>query len=152
MSGSARALLTGVMTVFTISIVGFGIDSMLADSPVKQPSGYQPRLTAQDLTPVRVILPASAEPARPPEPSKVVVATSEVQSPTEPEKLPAPRESKVEGGDDRGAAAEKSRRRHLERKSRMNARAAQQMRQLHPETAILAFDGGEPSRRGSYGN
>ena len=153
MSGKARILLTGALIVFVISAVSFGADSMLARSPANQPSGYQPRVIARDLAPVRVILPASADPARPPEPSTVVVSTAEVPSYTEPA-LRAPGESKVEGGDGRGAAAAESHRRHLERKSRRTAArvAAQQSQQprQRSETAILAFDGDDPSRRGSY--
>jgi hypothetical protein len=154
MSSKTHILPAAALATFVIMAAGFGVDSMLARSSV-QPSGYQSREIAQQPTPVRVILPASAEPAHPPEPSTVVVSASELPPAAEPAKaVRAPGEWK-ENVDTRGAAAaEERRRRYSERKSRSVAAARQQMLQLRPrpEAAILAFGGDDPSRGGSFGN
>ena len=154
MSSKAHILPAAALATFVIMAAGFGVDSMLALSSVRQPSGYQSREFAQQPAPVRVILPASADPAHPPEPSTVVVSGSELQPPAEPAKaIRAAGEWKAENVDNRGAAsAEERRRRYSERKARSTAaRAKEQMQQLRPrpEAGILAFGGDDPSRGGN---
>ena len=140
MSTNTRVLFAGVLTTLAISAVGF--DSLLAHSRIKQPSGYQARVSLQQSASVRVILPASAEPAHPPQPSTILLP--ETRPPAQAVKVQAPAEKQVEKAEALNAqAAEERRRRYAERKSKMIA-ARQQMEQMRqrPEPGILAFGGG----------
>lgn len=156
MSSNARIFLAGVLTTFVILAVGFGGGLMLARSALKEPSGYQSRASFEQATPVRVILPASAEPAQPPRTS-TVAAVPVPQPQAQPVKeVQAPVEKQVENVDTRKAeAAEQRRKRDAERKSkRMAEHAKQQMEQMRQraEPGILAFGGDEPRTGGFSGN
>lgn len=156
MSSNVRILLTAVSTTFAIISVGFGVDSMLASSPIKHPSGYQPQVSTLQSATVRVILPVSADPAHPPQPSIVALAASEFQRNTGQVKAVAyPGEKNLKtSGNRRTMAAEGRRRHYSERQSAMMAaRAKQQMQQIgkRPEPPILAFGGDDPTR-GMFGN
>jgi type IV secretory pathway VirB10-like protein len=158
MSSNARIFLAGVLTTFVILAVGFGGGLMLAKSALKEPSGYQSRASSEQATPVRVILPASAAPAQPPQTSTVAVPVPQPQAPPVKE-VQAPVENQVENVDTRRAVVAEERRdrrkRSAERKSkRMAVRAKQQMEQMRhrPEPGILAFGGDEPRTGGFSGN
>jgi hypothetical protein len=160
MPSNARIFLAGVLTTFVILAVGFGGGLMLAQSALKEPSGYQSRASSQQATPVRVILPASAEPAQSPQPSTDGIPTPEPQPQAQPVKeVHAAVEKQVESVETRQAEAadeRRERRRHYaERKSkRMAARAKQQMDQMRqrPEPGILAFGRDESAPGGYLGN
>jgi len=157
MSSNARIFLAGVLTTFVILAAGFGGGLMLAQSALKEPSGYQSRASSEQATPVRVILPASAQPAQPPRTSTVAVSVPEPQPQAQPLKeVQAPVGKQVENVDTRKVeAAEQRRKRYAERKSKkMAARARQQMEQVHhrPEPGILAFGGDVPRTGGFSGN
>jgi type IV secretory pathway VirB10-like protein len=149
MSTNARILLAGVLTSVIVA-VGFG-SSLLAQSRIKQPSGYQSPANSQQLTPVRVILPASAEPAQPPQPSTVVA--SETAPQTQAVQPPTPAVKQVERAEALKPTADERRerrRRYVERRSKMIAARAQMERRGEP--GILAFGGDEPRRSGFPGN
>ena len=81
MASSARIFFAGVGTTFVILGVGFGGGLLMAKSALKEPTGYQARATAQPPSPARVILPASAEAAQPPQPLQQVAATEPAPEP-----------------------------------------------------------------------
>lgn len=128
---------------------------MLASSPIKHPSGYQPQVSTLQSTTVRVILSVSADPAHSPQPSIVALAASEFQRNTGQVKAVAyPGEKNLKtSGNRRTVAAEGRRRHYSERQSAMAARAKQQMQQIgkRPEPPILAFGGDDPTRE-MFGN
>ena len=64
MSSNARVFFAGVGTTFVILAVGFGTGLMMASSTLQDTTG-RAGSTSVRLAPVRVILPASAEPAQP---------------------------------------------------------------------------------------
>src|SRR4051812_9262248 len=72
MASNARTFLAGVLTTSTILALGFGGGLMLAQPAPKLPSGAPTRTSSGQAAWVRVILPASAEPAEPPQPSNAV--------------------------------------------------------------------------------
>lgn len=157
MPSNARIFLAGVMTTFVILALGFGGGLMLAQSALREPSGYQTRASSGQTTAVRVILPASAEPAQQAQASSAVPAP---QPQTQPVKeVQAPIEKQVENADalKASAAAEERRerrKRYAERKSkRMAAREKQQMeqRRQRSEPGILAF-GGDVARSADFWN
>lgn len=156
MPSNARTFLAGALSTFVILALGFGGGLMLAQSALQEPSGYQTRASAGQATPVRVILPASADPAQPAQPS------SAVSTPL-PQALPgkeaqAPIEKQVESADTLKASAvaeqrRERRKRYAEQKSRRMAARARQMEQKRErfEPGILAF-GGDNSRTGDFRN
>lgn len=136
----------GGLTTLVILGLGFGGGLMLARSALKEPSGYQTRANAAQITPVRVILPASAEPAQPPQPSSAVSAlppqaqpVSDVQAPVQKTVASAETGKKSAVADER----RELRQRYAERKARrMAARAGQMERNRERfEPGILAFGG-----------
>ncbi|MDP1867848.1 hypothetical protein [Bradyrhizobium sp.] len=157
MPSSARIFVAGVLTTFVILALGFGGDLVLAQLASKEPSGYQTRASSVQPPAVRVILPASAEPAQQaraasavPAPQPQIQPVKEVQAPIEKQiqNAHAPRTS---------VAAEERRerrKRYAEQKSRrMDARAKQQMEQTRQrsEAGILAF-GGDDLRSSNFWN
>jgi type IV secretory pathway VirB10-like protein len=162
MSSKARIFFAGVGTTFVILAVGFGSGLIMATSALKESTGYQARANTESITPVRVILPASAEAAQPPQPSAAAVATPEPQPQSQPsvKEVQAPVVKQIEKADTRKAeAAEREhRRRYAEHKARKiaAARARQQQEpqtREPPEPGIMAFGGDEPRfGRGLFGN
>ena len=156
MSSKMRIFFAGVGTTFVILAVGFGGGLIMAKSALKEPTGYQARANTESIAPVRVILPASAEAARPPQPSAAAVATPEPQVQPSVKEVQAPVEKQVEKADARKAEAEdrKRHRRYAEHKARKIA-AARARQQQEPQTrersepGIMAF-GGEPRFGGGF--
>lgn len=107
---------------------------MLAHSAIKEPSGYQTRANIRESAPVRVILPESAEPAQPPQPSTVAVSAPEQAQPVKEIQAQAPVEKQVENVDTRKAEAAEGRRerrrRYVERNARMMVARAKKMEQM----------------------
>ena len=66
MSSNARIFFAGVGTTFVILAVGFGAGLMMASSTLPD-TARRAGSSSERLAPVRVILPASAEPAQPPQ-------------------------------------------------------------------------------------
>jgi hypothetical protein len=72
MASKAGVFFAGVGTTFIILGAGFGGGLMMATSGLKEPTGFQNRASAGPPSPVRVILPYTAEAAQPPEPSQQI--------------------------------------------------------------------------------
>ncbi len=142
MPSSPRTLYVGVVTTFAILTVGFSGATMIANSAsTKPPVGYQSHVTAQT-SPVRVILPTTAEAAQPPQPG---AAAPRSTSALQPLSVQTPVENEVRKADMRRAQAdeERSRSRYAERKSRKiaEARARQRMAPREAAQSVLAFSG-----------
>jgi type IV secretory pathway VirB10-like protein len=152
MSSNARIFFAGVGTTFVILAVGFGGGLIMTKSALKESTGYQARANSESITPVRVILAASAEAAQPPLPSAAAVATPVPQPQVQPsvKEVQAPVEKQVEKVDTRKAEAEERgrRRRYAEHRAKKIA-AARARQQLEPQThersepGIMAFGGDE---------
>jgi outer membrane biosynthesis protein TonB len=158
MSSKMRIFFAGVGTTFAILAVGFGGGLIMAKSALKEPAGYRARANTEAIMPVRVILPASAEAAQPPQPSAAAVAPPEPQPRVQPsvKEVQAPVEKQVEKADARKAEAEdrKRHRRYAEHKARKiaAARARQQQEaqtRERSEPGVMAC-GGEPRFGGGF--
>ena len=164
MATSAGAFFAGIGTTFVILGVGFGGGLIMAESTLKEPSGLQARAASEALTPVRVILPSSAEAAQPPqEPHQQAPSPPEpdMQSAIQPAKqVQAPVEKQAEKADTRKSEAEarERKRRHAERKAKRDAEARARLKQQQPReregAPVMAFGGDSPSRFGGgfFGN
>jgi hypothetical protein len=149
MSTNARLLTVGVMTSVIVA-VGFA-SSLLAQSRIKPPIGYQSPVGSQQLTPVRVILPASAEPAHPPQPSTVSPPEPGAQAQAvKPATSSVRLVEKAEAIKPADAERREQRRRYPEGKSRMIA--AREQMERRPGPGIMAFGDDEPRRTGFPGN
>ena len=149
MASSARIFFAGVGTTFVILGVGFGGGLLMAKSALKEPTGYQARATAQPPSPARVILPASAEAAQPPQPLQQVAATEPAPEPVKE------REKRVEKVDIKKTEAEarERRKRYAERKAKREAvRARQQLEARTNAPSIMAFGGENTPRLALFGN
>jgi len=177
MATSTRVFFAGVGTTFAILAVGFGGGLMLAKTVMAPEPVSQARTAVQnEEPPIRVVLPASNEPAQPPQVSfaaAVIPPASPLgaQQPAPPvqqplqeaRQQPVERTEKIEKPDTKKAEAdERDRKRHYaERKARRQAEArARQQREQQPreqvrEPGILAFgddDEALPRARGFFGN
>ena len=133
MSSNLRIFFAGVGTTFVILAIGFGGGLILAKSALKEATGYQARANTESIMPVRVIMPASAEAAQPPQPSVAAVATPEPQPQAQPsvKEVQAPVEKQVDKADTRKAEAEARdrRRRYAEHRARKIAVARARLQQ-----------------------
>jgi hypothetical protein len=163
MATSTGAFFAGIGTTFVVLAVGFGGGLILANSALKEPSGYQARAASEALSPVRVILPTSAEAAQPPQ-QPLQQASLQVEPATQPVSPPAKEGivAKLEKAEATKSEAEERerKRRYAERKARRQAEArARQHRELQqPRTRedapIMAFSGDSSPRFGGglFGN
>ena len=166
MSSNARLFFAGVGTTFVLLAVGFAAGLMMASSTLQETTG-RAGSTSERLAPVRVILPASAEPAQPPpqpfqpeHPTTTAILVPESQPQGQQVKeVQAPLEKQVEKPDARRVEEEQRerRRRSAERKAKKlaTARARQQLEQQtrEREPGIMAFGGNEQPRMiGFLGN
>jgi hypothetical protein len=102
---------------------------------------------------VRVILPASAEPAQPPQPSTTTVVAPPPPAP--PIKEASVAETTLEKVDTRKAEAdERERKRYAERKARRLAERAKRKQQMEQGEyripPVMAFGGDEPRQGGGF--
>ena len=148
MASNARVFFAGMGTTFIILAVGFGSGVILARTTMELPA-QSPSLAAR-LPPARVILPASADAAAPPQPPVETVTAPEPPPPVTPVKQaqqPPERDRQAERAEQRRAEAEERarRRKYSERKARREAArlAAQQ-------SGVMAF-GSEDNQRRSGG-
>ena len=153
MASNARIFFAGVGTTFVILAIGFGGGLMLAKSALHDPSG-QTRANSEAARGMRVILPASAEPALqvtaavPTEPQPQTQPGQNVQAPVLEKPVEKAEPNKAEK--DMKAA----RQRYAERKAKRIAAARVRQRiepQQTQEPGIIAFGGDEP-RTGFFGN
>jgi type IV secretory pathway VirB10-like protein len=160
MASSAKMFFAGVGTTFLILAVGFGGGLMLAKSAL-QDTPPQTRAssetTSSESSGVRVILPASAEPA--PQ-STAAVPTPAPAPPPQPAQHPqAPVQNQVEPTEakksERDLRAER-RKRQAERVRKMERReldrAPQRLEQDRREAGIVALGGDEPRMGSFFGN
>jgi hypothetical protein len=151
MASSARIFFAGVGTTFVILGVGFGGGLLMATSALKEPTGYPAHATADPPSPVRVILPASAEAAQPPQPPQQVAA---VASAPEPVKEVQP-DKRVEKVDTKKAEVEarERRKRYAERKAKREAARARQQLEARErvDAPVMAFSGDDTPRLGLFG-
>jgi hypothetical protein len=151
MASTARIFFAGVATTFAILAGGFGAGLMLAKSAFHEPP---PRIRASSEAPsgVRVILPASAEPALQvtraapqPDAQPVVQPAKEVQASIKQVEQVDTRQA------ERDARAERRKQAQAERRARRHAaRARQQVEpQNRQEPGIMAFGGDGPSLFGN---
>jgi hypothetical protein len=153
MTSSARIFFAGVGTTFAILIVGFGGGLMMAKSAV-QDRPVQLRANSEQPPGVRVVLPASAEPATPA--SERPAAVEPIPQIQPVQNVRAAAEQQVETPDPKKAKSDlkAERRRYAERKAKRIA-AARARLQLEPqqrtEPSIMAF-GGDVSRTSFFGN
>lgn len=156
MATSAGAFFAGIGTTFVVLAVGFSGGLMIANSALKEPAGYQTRAAKEPLTPVRVILPHSAEAAQqpqhqaslPPEPQPAIQPAKPAQSPVE---------AQVEKADtSKREAARERKRRYAERKAKRQAEARARMQREQQQfrgredTPIMAFGGDSSPRSGGF--
>jgi hypothetical protein len=156
MASSAHIFFAGVGTTFVILGMGFGGGLLMANSALKEPTGYQARAKAEPSLPVRVILPASAEAAQPPQPpQEAPQQTAAVEPAPEPVKV-VQQEKRAEKVDTKKAEVEvrERRKRYAERKARREAaRAKQQLEPRERQAPIMAFGSDESQRGlGLFGN
>ncbi len=161
MSSKAGIFFAGVGTACVILAIGFGSGLIMVKPALKEPTGYQARANPESITPVRVIMPASAEAAQAPQPSAAAVAIPEPQPQVQPpvKEVQAPVEKQVEKADTRKTEAEERerRRRYAERKAKKIA-AARARQQQEPQTGefsgpgTMAFGGDKPRFGGGFGN
>jgi outer membrane biosynthesis protein TonB len=159
MATNARIFFAGVGTTFIILGIGFGGGLFMANSALKEPAGYRARAKAEPSSPVRVVLPSSAEAAQAPAPSRpsqTLPQAAAVEPPSEQAKA-APPEKHVEKIDTRKAEADarERRKRYAERKAKREAvRARQQMEpRERVDAPVMAFGGDETQRGfGFFGN
>jgi len=151
MASIARIFFAGVGTTFVILAIGFGGGLMLAKSALHDPSGQTRSEAARGM---RVILPASAEPAL----QVTAAAPTELQPQTQPaQSVQAPViEKPVEKVEPNKAEKDMkaARQRYAERKAKGIAAARVRQRiepQQTQEPGILAF-GGDAPRTGFFGN
>ena len=149
MATTTGAYFAGIGTTFVMLAVGFGGGLLMAKSAFKEPGGYQARAASENPTPVRVILPTSAEAAHPPQ-QPLQQASLLPQPATQPAlQLEKDAQAQVEKADTRKLEAEERerKRRNAERKARRQAEArAQQQRELaqpreREDAPIMAFSG-----------
>ena len=160
MASNAGIFLAGAGTTFIILGAGFGGGLMMATSALKEPTEHRNHASAEPPSPVRVILPSTAEAAQPPQPSQQTATTPQppMPPPLQPVKeAQAPVEKQVEQVDTRKAEAEQRerRKRYAERKAKRQAERAKRQQQIeqgeHQEAPIMAFGGDEPRRSGGFG-
>src|SRR3954468_12932148 len=145
MASNAGIFLAGVGTTFIILGAGFAGGLMMATSALKEPTGFQNRASAEPPSPVRVILPSTAEAAEPPQASQQIATAPEPPLPPPVKEAQAPVERQVEKVDTRKAEAEQRerRKRYAERKAKRQAERAKRQQQIeqgeHQEAPIMAL-------------
>jgi type IV secretory pathway VirB10-like protein len=157
---NARIFFAGVGTAILLIGAGFSGGLMLAKTAMEPVAASSSRAVADRLPPARVILPASAEAASPPQPPFATVAA--------PEGEPASRliqTNEVQQSRERDRAAERAERRKAEAERRKlvaerkakrdGARIAKQQQEQQQAPGIMAFgedDEHPPVRGGFFGN
>lgn len=160
MASNARIFFAGIGTSFVILAVGFGAGLMLAKSALNDPP-LQNRATSEPSPGMRVILPASAEPApqiaaAPPAPERQPQAQTGQDG--QPQVAPKPPEDTTTKKLDRDERTER-RKRYAERKAKRIAAAkiaaakARQRIEHHErmQPGVMAFGNDEP-RISWFGN
>jgi hypothetical protein len=153
MATTTGAFFVGVGTTFAILAMGFGGGLMITKTAVEPRAEQQARAPRESSQPVRVILPASAEPAQPPQPSTTIAAPPPPASSIREASVPEKTLEKV--ATRKADAEERERKRYAERKARRLAERAKRKQQMeqgeHRNQPVMAFGGDEPRQSGSFG-
>jgi hypothetical protein len=158
---NAKIFFAGVGTTFVILALGFGGGLLMArttlDPHSSDPhtSGLQARAPDRSTPSIRVILPASNEPAAAPQ----TLLTQAEAPPPQVEQKPSPTDvaekadtDKAKRREQRKAEDQQRRKRVAERKATREAtRIARQQREGKAQPGLLAFGGDEPARQGGFG-
>ncbi len=158
MSSKVGIFFAGVGTSLVILAVGFAGGFIVARPAPKQQAGYQTRAGTEGITPVRVIMPASAEPAQPPQPQTAAVAAPEPAPQVQPSlnEVQAPVDRPVEKADKNSAESEERqhRRRYAQYKAKRiaAARARKQEAQMGAryEPGPMAYGDDRPRFGGGW--
>jgi len=144
----------GVGTTFVILALGFGGGILLTRTVAEPRSEQQARAPKEP--PMRVILPASAEPAQPPQLSPT---TSETAPPAQPpvKEVVLPEKTIEKVDIHKAEAAEGERRKQsAERKAKRLAEKAKRQHQIEMsqghDAPIVAFGGNQSRQRGGFGS
>jgi type IV secretory pathway VirB10-like protein len=168
MASNAGIFFAGMGTTFVILGAGFGGGLMLATSALKEPTVHQNkeptvhqnRASAEPPSPVRVVLPSTAEAAQPPEsspPPQQSVTAPEPPPPQPMKEAQTTVENQVEKDNTKKAEAEQRerRKRYAERKAKRQAEKAKRQQQIEQgeqqKAPIMAFGGVEPRRISGFG-
>ncbi|MBR1279641.1 hypothetical protein [Bradyrhizobium sp. AUGA SZCCT0283] len=154
MASNARIFFAGIGTSFLILAVGFSAGLMLAKSALHDPPAQN--RTSEPSPAMRVILPASAEPAQQiTAAAPAPVAQPQAQTGQEPQTQVAQKSSEngAQGSSIRDERAERRKRDAARKAKRIAAAKARQRmeRQQPTEPGILAFGNDEP-RISFFGN
>jgi hypothetical protein len=143
MASNAQIFFAGIGTTFAILGVGFGGGAFMANSTLKEPT-HQTR-AAEQPSPIRVILPASAEAAQAPQLQTQHIAAVETE-PAKAEPVKAAPEKRIEKIDSRKAEKQvrERRKQYADRKAKREAARARQQPEPREEPAIMAFGRDEP--------
>jgi hypothetical protein len=148
MASNAQIFFAGVGTTFAILGAGFGGGAFMANSALKEPT-HQTR-AAEQPSPMRVILPASAEAAQAPQLQTQHIAAVETEpakaEPVKAEPVKTAPEKRIEKIDSRKAEKQvrERRKRYADRKAKREAARARQQAEPREEPAIMAFGRDEP--------
>jgi hypothetical protein len=142
MASNAGIFFAGVGTTFIILGAGFGGGVMLANSALDKPAEYQSRASAEPQSPVRVVLPAPAVAAQPPEQPQQIAAAP--QPPIQPVQETQPLGEKQASKTGAKKAQAERRKRYAERKARRQAEKAKRQQSEpsdYQEAPVMAFGG-----------
>jgi type IV secretory pathway VirB10-like protein len=154
MATNTSTFFAGMGTTFVILALGFSGGMMLTRTVTEPRSEQQARAPKE---PVRVILPASVEPAQPPQISPMTRETAPPPPAQPPVKETVLPETTVQKVDTRKAEAEERERRKQssERTAKRLADRAKRQHQLElgqgHEAPIVAFGGNESRQSGGFG-
>jgi type IV secretory pathway VirB10-like protein len=142
MASNAGIFFAGVGTTFIILGAGFSGGVMLASSAFDKPAEYQSRASAEPQSPVRVVLPAPAVAAQPPEQPQQIAAAP--QPPIQPVQETQPLGEKQASKTGAKKAQAERRKRYAERKARRQAEKAKRQQSEpsdYQEAPVMAFGG-----------
>lgn len=152
MASNTRAFFAGIGTTFVILAIGFGGGLLLANN-VMEPT---PSVAAQSTlpTPARIILPASAEAAQPPQPSTAAPEPAPQVIPTKAIQQPVEQSEPAKRAEQRKADSQQHVRRKklAERKAKREAtRLAIQQQEQHYQRPGIMASGGDNYQQGFGG-
>jgi outer membrane biosynthesis protein TonB len=156
MASNAGIFFAGVGTTFIILGAGFGGGVMLANSALDKPAEYQSRASAEPQSPVRVVLPAPAVAAQPPEqPQQPQQIASAPQPQIQPVQETQPLGEKQASKTGAKKAQAERRKRYAERKARRQAEKAKRQQSEpsdYQEAPVMAFGGDDRREFGYFGD
>jgi outer membrane biosynthesis protein TonB len=143
MASNIRAFFAGIGTTFVILGIGFGGGVLLANNVMEPTTSVAARSTLP--APDRIILPASAEAAQPPQPSTVVADPPPPATPIKAMQQPIEQSEPAKPAEQQKAESRQHDRRKklAERKAKREATrlAIQQREQRHQRLGIMASRG-----------